>query len=238
MQERYLGDSHDYIKFALLRYLQRTLDRRIGVNWYLTDLENNGDGEQRAFLDNAEWKPLDKALFCKLEPFRKREYRTLENFKRDKILPKDTLFYQEKVCIQQNRSRWHEQALTALSQAGLIFLDQDNGFQVRSMTRRTQKKYALYKEASDYYERGQIVVAIQFANKVNPIKRAREVRGKLIQCASCSITLPVVRGRVTPNILFLVISPSDRAEDVRKALVAFEAKSPVVRGFKRIELVN
>jgi hypothetical protein len=33
MQLRYLGDSHDYIKFALLRHLHRSLNIRIGVNW-------------------------------------------------------------------------------------------------------------------------------------------------------------------------------------------------------------
>ncbi|HEV2488092.1 MAG TPA: hypothetical protein VGT08_21400 [Terracidiphilus sp.] len=51
MQERYLGDVHDYIKFALLRHLEKALDVRIGVNWYLTDPENNEDGGQRGFLD-------------------------------------------------------------------------------------------------------------------------------------------------------------------------------------------
>ena len=32
MQERCLGDVHDYIKFALLRHLREALNVRIGVN--------------------------------------------------------------------------------------------------------------------------------------------------------------------------------------------------------------
>ena len=39
MQERYLGNVHDYIKFALLRHLHTELKVRIGVNWYPTDPE-------------------------------------------------------------------------------------------------------------------------------------------------------------------------------------------------------
>lgn len=124
MQERYLGDSHDYIKFALLRSLQKALDLRIGVNWYLTDPENNRDGEQRDFLDKPEWGRLDKPLLEKLRPFRRREYRTLKNFEQEGILPANTLFYEQKVPVREDRSRWHKQALSALLNAGLIFLDQ------------------------------------------------------------------------------------------------------------------
>ena len=83
MQERYLGDVHDYIKFALLLHMQDALNIRIGVNWYLTDPENNGHGGQRAFLRDREWACLDAALLEKLRPFQASEYRTLENFKKD-----------------------------------------------------------------------------------------------------------------------------------------------------------
>jgi hypothetical protein len=237
MQLRYLGDSHDYIKFALLRHLQRMLNVRIGVNWYLTDPENNRDGEQRRYLDKPEWERLDKALLEKLRPFRKPGYRTFENFERDEILPKDTLYYKTKVCTENGRSVWHEEAVSALSQANLIFLDQDNGFQVKSMTSRSQVKYALYKEVFDYYEQGKIVVGIQFAAMVDPSARVKEVRQKLIQSEGCSLSLPVVRGRVTPNILFFLVSPLDRVAEVKKALGAFEANSPVLNGSKRIELI-
>jgi hypothetical protein len=230
MQLRYLGDSHDYIKFALLRHMQQALDLRIGVNWYLTDAENNGDGEQRRYLDKPEWERLDKALLEKLRPFLLPEYRTLENFERGGILPKETLYYKCKVSSKDRRSSWHQQALTALSQAQLVFLDQDNGFEVPSMTDRTQAKYAFYEEAFDYYEQGKIVVGIQFARQCDPVVRGRQVRENLIQSSGSSADFPIVRGRVSPNILFLLVSPSDRAKKVGEALETFAAKSPVLKG--------
>lgn len=240
MQNRYLGDVHDYIKFALLRHLGKALNVRIGVNWYLTDPENNGDGGQRGFLDKpAEWARLDRDLFGALQPFRDPAYRTFDNFERDEILPKSTLYYKNMVGTKDGRSRWHELATSTLSEAGLIFLDQDNGFEIKpkSMAGRTHK-YAMYSEAADYFERGKIVLGIQFANRAKPVDRAKAVREKLVQTSGCAVVLPVVRGRVTPNILFLALSPSDRATEVEKALGAFGTESPVLNGIKRIELIG
>ena len=37
MQERYLGDIHDYYKFLFLKFLSLNLKEQIGLNWYLVD---------------------------------------------------------------------------------------------------------------------------------------------------------------------------------------------------------
>ena len=57
MQERYLGDIHDFFKFNYLEYLAKKLDSRVGLNWYLVspnDLGKNellkNDGEKRDFI--------------------------------------------------------------------------------------------------------------------------------------------------------------------------------------------
>jgi len=39
MQEGYLGDSHDFLKYALLRRLHARTGMRLGVNWYRTEPE-------------------------------------------------------------------------------------------------------------------------------------------------------------------------------------------------------
>ncbi|HEV2488091.1 MAG TPA: hypothetical protein VGT08_21395 [Terracidiphilus sp.] len=181
---------------------------------------------------------MDRDLFGKLHFFRDPAYRTLDEFEQAEILPKNTLYYKNKLSAQEGRALWHERATSALSEAGLIFIDQDNGFEIKpnSMAGRTHK-YALYSEAAGYYERGKIVIAIQFAAKVKPNDRVEEVRNRLI-INGCPADLPVLRGRVTPNILFFTVSHWEHAKKVREALSEFEAKSPVVRGFKRIEMIN
>jgi len=60
MQERYLGDVHDYVKWTLLIHLHDELGERIGLNWYKTSTEHvdrpeNGDGNNRGYRDNLKW---------------------------------------------------------------------------------------------------------------------------------------------------------------------------------------
>ncbi|MGD0731495.1 MAG: hypothetical protein ABR956_09525 [Terracidiphilus sp.] len=244
MQERYLGDVHDYIKFALLRHLHKALKIRIGVNWYLTDPENNGDGRIRGFLERPpEWECLDKDLFDKLRPFREPTYRTLENFEQDEILPKNTLYYKCKVSTKDDRTKWHEHAVSALSQAQLIFLDQDNGFEVMRMNGKTHK-YAIYSEAVEYYQRGKIVAGIQFAGRRNPKALGERIKCELARRTSCSEEVPVLQAHVTPNILFVTICPNKRIEEVSTALKSFAEKSPffkwdreMKKDIKRVEFI-
>ena len=40
MQERYLGDVHDFFKYRFLRHLASETSYRIGLNWYRPRLED------------------------------------------------------------------------------------------------------------------------------------------------------------------------------------------------------
>ena len=45
MQERYLGDIHDYFKFLFLKFLSSQLDMKVGLNWYLVNPAEIGPSE-------------------------------------------------------------------------------------------------------------------------------------------------------------------------------------------------
>ena len=84
MQERYLGDSHDFLKYALLRHLHRTLDIRLGVNWYLTrpehvDKAGNNDGEKRHHLKGGAWRGIDPDLYDVIAKFDDPAHRAIAN---------------------------------------------------------------------------------------------------------------------------------------------------------------
>src|SRR5271166_3483218 len=249
MQLRYLGDSHDCIKFALLRHLHDALNVRLGVNWYLTcskdvDKPNNQDGGQRHHMNGGEWRGWKKDLFDEIKNFQEPDFRSFENFRKSTILSSDTLYHDGQLKATGDRSLWHKAALSVMSQADLIFLDPDNGFEVPSWTAKTKPKYATYAEARDYYALGEIVVGIQFARQCNPIERGKQIRGNLIQCSGCSTVLPILRGHVAPNILFMTISPLNRIKEVKQALESFAARSPnfgtdakTKKVVKRVELI-
>lgn len=211
---------------------------RIGVNWYLTQPEDNGDGEQRHHMDSPSWECLDQELLDKLKEFQSPQSRTLRRFEDSGILREDTVFCRAYVEPKSSRSNWHDSASKDLAAADLIFLDPDNGFQVRSMSSRNQAKYALYEEALHYARLGKIVISIQFARQCDPVFRARSIRQTLTQKFPHSATIPVVRCRVAPNVLFLVLAPEDRAVQITNTLNSFAARSPVHKGDqRRIEVI-
>lgn len=241
MQERYLGDSHDFVKYALLRFLSRALRMKVGINWYLTrpeevDREGSKDGEKRHHLNGDVWRNWEPDLFERLRPFEAPSRRRIAQVREMGILPDTTLYFPEYVPVT-DRHRWHHRAKSALADADLIFLDPDNGFEVNSMTLRTSPKYALYSEAIDYFQSGKTVLGIQFVRQADPVRRGQEIRARL-GCVANGI--PIIRARVAPTLLFFALAPPDRVGDLVEVLSAFAENSPPLprrRAGRRIELI-
>ncbi|MDE2441607.1 MAG: hypothetical protein KGP14_11330 [Betaproteobacteria bacterium] len=228
MQERYLGDSHDFLKYALLRHLNASLGVRLGINWYLTkpevvDRPGNNDGEKRHHLKGGIWHTTDPDLLQGLRGFEDQAARSLANIAAWGLLPPDTAYFADEVSAI-DRSGWHRRSLDALASTDLVFLDPDNGFEVQSMTRRTAPKYALFSEAQQHLAAGRVVVAIQFARQCDPVVRAHLIRSELEGRCGSIARLPVVRGRVAPNILFFTLAPPSGSNAISEALEAFASK--------------
>lgn len=228
MQERYLGDSHDFLKYALLRHMRESTGLRLGINWYLTmpeqvDRPGNSDGEKRHHLKGGVWQEADPDLFAQIHLLDAPENRSLGMVAELGILPGDTLYYNDPVSAS-DRLGWHTSGVDALGPSDVVFLDPDNGFEVKSMTARTRPKYALYDEAVSYHAAGKAVIAIQFARQCDPVQRAVEVRQKLVALCGRSAELPVIRGRVAPNLLFFTIAPAEIMPKIDRALQAFTEK--------------
>ncbi len=96
------------------------------------------------------------------------------------------------------------------------------------MFRKTTPKYTFYEETADYFKAGKIILAIQFARQCDPIKRGLEIRAKLGEVIGVSQTLPIIRGRVAPNILFFTLSPALSSEKLKESLVKFADLGPKV----------
>jgi hypothetical protein len=227
VQERYLGDSHDFIKYALPRHLHREIGLRIGVNWYLTrpeevDSPHNKDGEKRQHLKDKDWQGWDTELLNSLRRFEDPTMRQIRRVSDWRILPHDTLYFDELVPVDvDGRQAWQRRAQSALGDADLVFLDPDTGFQVKSMKMGKAPKYSLYTEAMDWFRAGKTVIGIQFARQCDPVKRGKEVREKLHSEDDAVSKLPIVRGRVAPNILLITLSPKDNSKTLKATIKSF-----------------
>ncbi|MDP2063799.1 MAG: hypothetical protein Q8J98_11940 [Phaeovulum sp.] len=215
MQARYLGDSHDFLKYALLRQLHTEFGGPVGLNWYLTDPEKvdppaRKDGEKRHHLHQPVWRACDPKLLDGLHAFQDPAHRRIADFETSGIMPTDTLFISEEVPTDPSeRAKWHGRALARLSRCSVIFLDPDNGFEVKSMTPKRRPKYALFDEVRDYEELGAIVVTIQFARQCSPETRAAAIETERRKRRLVDVpALPALRGRVAPNLLFFLGAPS------------------------------
>ena len=69
MQERYLGDIHDFKKFIFLKFLSIEFNKQIGLNWYLVDPKfisikekKNNDGEHRKYIQDEKFKNISSSL--------------------------------------------------------------------------------------------------------------------------------------------------------------------------------
>ena len=87
MQERYLGDIHDYFKFLFLKFLSINLKIKIGLNWFLVNPKEIGsiemaknDGEKRNYIEKPEFIKYDMKLIRELSKFKDKRKRNVEEF--------------------------------------------------------------------------------------------------------------------------------------------------------------
>ena len=240
MQEHYLGDVHDFVKYALLRSLSEQLGLRLGVNWYHTRTEpDSSDGDNRAYLSSGpEWAKWEPDLFKRIEGLQNLSDRRFGRVSELGILPACTIFYEDQVPTV-DRKAWHESAQNALKDSYMVFLDPDNGFEVKSMQTRTRPKYTLFQEAVDFLRDDKVVITIQFASRSDVVNYARKRRSELHEVSETKHCLPVIRGRAaSPNILFFALAPANRIPQVKRALGNFAKGSPEYKDGRRVETIE
>lgn len=133
MQDRYVGDIGDFVKYGLLRAIRG--ERRLGVAWYLhPNEEGGGDGRHTAYLREPDkWDGLDDTLFKelgKLVP----DQRSVANIEKSGVLG-DAVFAAERLVVDDikvlDRERWRhdwfDEIRRQLAECDLVFADPDNG---------------------------------------------------------------------------------------------------------------
>ena len=146
MQDRYVGDVGDFVKYGLLRAIRG--NKRLGVAWYLhPDAGPPGDGRHTAYLKHPdEWRDLDEELFDKLRqlicdrrhrlpcPNSDSSSRTVARIQSSGILG-DAVFAADRLVVADVKVRkralwrhnWFAGIKHQLADCNLVFADPDNG---------------------------------------------------------------------------------------------------------------
>lgn len=182
MRHNFVNDIGDYAKYALLRALcasgQPTM--RLGVIWYLTEhVELNNDGRKRSHLLTAGWDDLDPDLLTRMRRIenrvQKQDQLNLNLIEASGILPSSTAYFSEPIphalgTARQRvseRAAWFERARKAVADCDLVFLDPDNGLEVRSVPVASplSSKYTTVAEIATLLNGGASVVLYQHGNR-------------------------------------------------------------------------
>lgn len=133
MQDRYVGDIGDFVKFGLLRALGH--GQRLGIAWYLfPDEADNGDGRHIGYLkDQYLWRDLDKELFDVLKKIVCRSERSVRRVESSGLLSNAAfssarLDFKGMASYRRDaRKAWFKAVLAHLRGCTIVFADPDNG---------------------------------------------------------------------------------------------------------------
>ncbi len=164
MKNQYFGDVSDYMKYGLLRLLTDG-GLTLGVNWMLTPNDDGPDGKKREYLSApSKWRGCDEALYdgltALLDGGRTPDVSLLEN----SDLLSDTTFFSDLVPDgKEDRVAWASQSLDTLNGCDLVFLDPDNGLEIKSkkIGTKNSRKFALWDEVRAYWEQGSSLLIYQ-----------------------------------------------------------------------------
>lgn len=191
MQNRYVADVGDYGKYGLLRNISKS-NLALGINWYLApDESHNADGKHTAYLNNNSDRYFDNELYDILKGIIDNGNRDVHYIHDSGILPERTVYYDRVLDLsktedylerQRIRQSWHLEAMKKLQSCEIVFLDPDNGLQVKSVSLTGIKgnKYIGINELIDYCIHGKSVIFYnhrerkseeEYLNKFRDLKR-------------------------------------------------------------------
>lgn len=234
MQDRYAGDIGDYIKFGLLKALLQE-DFRLGVNWYRTDPPDSEIDSKTGLFRQQDGKfriptgcevcdpPLARALQaisdldCSARSIAALEAAAL-------LDPARVVYYHEPIR-RTNRERWHQDAMKALADCNLVFLDPDNGLLPSSVGLGSARsvKYVLEDELSAYLSAGQSVVLYQHRPRRKKPDYFCRMAGRLPRSPAGSPTHVLTSHKGTVRDYFLIPADNGAARRFGHALAQLTA---------------
>jgi hypothetical protein len=210
MQERYLGDIHDFFKMNFLEFLSKYTEQLIGLNWYLVKPENiskievkKNDGEKRSYLYKDEYKEINAHLINELKLYEKLNNRIVNSFTRNIKFKKSVKFYNEYITIEK-RTDWFKESKLFFDKTKIIFLDPDNGLGFNK-SGNISLKYVNIKELLEYYDLDKTIIFTQFQSFNKNYKTyLNEIILKLEQFG-IKMKYPIVRNRSGPNTFYFTL---------------------------------
>jgi hypothetical protein len=217
MKNQYFGDINDYRKYGLLRVLQSEGGRLL-VAWMLTPDDGSRDGGRRSYLrDPGAWAHYDPELFAGLaELLRAAPAPAVSLIERSALLPRTAYYSAVVPDSATERDAWREGLLAAARGANLVFVDPDNGIEVRSkpIGRKGSSKYVAWREIRGLWDAGCSTLIYQHFRREPRAAFAGRVAAELRARTGARF----VQALRTSHVLYLLAAQDRHARQFREAI--------------------
>jgi len=218
VKDQYFGDVNDYRKYGLLRGLAQEGHFHLGICWMLTVNDGRSDGGFTDYLSRpAQWRAFDAALFDSLVgALESSGARRVSLVQEMALLPGALFFSQLLSDLPGARGPYFAEMLNTFARVELIFLDPDNGLEVKSTPygATSSSKYLYWREATEAFGRGHSLLIYQHF--------PRQTRAEFIRRTALAISERLstshVAAAATSNVCFFLALQPEHASRGHMAL--------------------
>ena len=208
MKNQYVGDINDYRKYGMIRSIIKVTDLHFLIAWMLTLDDRSSDGKHIGYLDHPiKWRKFDSDLFDGLESLLKGGYRRdISLIQNANLLPHAQFFPQLVPESKPERNIWTHNLIDATANSDIVFLDPDNGLEVKSTRYGTKKssKYLYWREVDQLWSNAKSLLFYQHFPR---IKRDIFIPKKIIEIEAHTPGSCVMAFLTSYVVFFLVMQP-------------------------------
>jgi hypothetical protein len=223
VKNQYVADVNDYLKYALLRTLVDA-DERTAVVWMLTADDTRTDGQRLRYLNQAaRFRAIDSVVFDRLQDVIRANERTIAAVERQGLIPNALYIRGQLDDSKSQRAAYFSRAWRAARGSHLVFLDPDNGIEVRSVPkgRRNSAKYVYWDELTTAYHSGHSLLVYQHFPRRPRLAFVDALVHGVEERMGCSKVLALM----TPNVAFLLFAQPTVTHSFARKLKAFAART-------------
>lgn len=215
MKDQYFGDINDYRKYGFIRLILRSYKFRLLVAWMLTPDDASSDGKFTDYLSKPlQWRSYDHELYEGLQQLmNQKDSRKVALIEQTNLLPGARYFSRIVPDSFNDRVSWSQELLSTSEDFELVFLDPDNGLEVKSKPygRKGSLKYLYLREVNSLWEQGKSLLIYQHFCRVERNIFIERIKQSLHLSAKGSL----VSAFVTPHVVFfLALQPEHQIYQV------------------------
>jgi len=204
MKNQYFGDVNDYRKYGLLRAILQASGLPMLVAWMLTPDDGSNNGQFVSYLQKPhKWSRFDPFLYNKLNALlADHQDRKVSLLEKTPLLPGAEYFYETVPDTGRDRDAWFAALLDTAAESEFIFLDPDNGLEVKSRPygARYSSKYLYWHEVDALWNAGKSLLIYQHFIRE---KRDGFVQ-RMLKALKESTPGSFVEAFSTPHVVFLM----------------------------------